>query len=112
MATTSMNIRINNDIKKQAEDLFAEFGINMTTAVNMFLRQAIREQSIPFGLTLKPSQAKKHIETLNKQNLDDDKKLRTKYIKQLNNAIAQSMDEELIHIPRSKKMREPVIFID
>ena len=53
MATTSMNIRTDSAIKKQAEDLFADLGLNMTTAVNMFLRQAIREQSIPFGITKK-----------------------------------------------------------
>lgn len=52
MPNVSMNIRIDKDIKKQAQKLFSEFGLDMTTAINMFLRQAIREQKIPFELKL------------------------------------------------------------
>lgn len=52
MANTSMNIRMDTEIKKQAQQLFAEFGLDMTTAVNMFLRQSIREHAIPFKLQL------------------------------------------------------------
>jgi DNA-damage-inducible protein J len=47
-----MNIRMDDDIKRQAQHLFAEFGLDMTTAINMFLRQAIRERRIPFELKL------------------------------------------------------------
>lgn len=52
MATTNLNIRIDKDIKDQAEEIFNELGLNMTTAVNMFLRTAIREHGIPFELKL------------------------------------------------------------
>ena len=52
MTKTSMNIRMDEDIKRQAQHLFAEFGLDMTTAINMFLRQAIRERRIPFELKL------------------------------------------------------------
>ena len=50
MASTSMNIRMDSEVKKQAEDLFSKLGINMTTAINIFLRQSIREHGIPFEL--------------------------------------------------------------
>ena len=50
MTTSSMNIRMDSDVKKQAEDLFSKLGINMTTAINIFLRQSIREHGIPFEL--------------------------------------------------------------
>lgn len=53
MANTSMNIRMDSQVKKEAEKIFAEFGLNMTTAINMFLRQTIRENGIPFELKLK-----------------------------------------------------------
>ena len=43
MATTNLNIRTDKAIKDQAEEIFNELGLNMTTAVNMFLRTAIRE---------------------------------------------------------------------
>jgi len=52
MAKTSMNIRMDNEIKQQAKKLFAEFGLDMTTAVNLFLRQSIRENRIPFEIRL------------------------------------------------------------
>jgi len=52
--TSNMNIRMDNEVKAQAQALFAQFGLDMTTAINMFLRQAIRARGIPFGLYLEP----------------------------------------------------------
>ena len=52
MATTNLNIRTDKDIKEQAERIFSELGLNMTTAINMFLRTTIRENGIPFALKL------------------------------------------------------------
>ena len=51
MAQTSINIRIDEDVKKQAERLFADMGLNMTTAVNIFVRQSLRQGCIPFVIT-------------------------------------------------------------
>lgn len=52
MAKTNLNIRTEKDIKDQAEKIFNELGLNMTTAINIFLRTAIREHGIPFELKL------------------------------------------------------------
>lgn len=52
MSTTNLNIRTDKEIKNQAEQIFNELGLNMTTAVNMFLRTTIREHGIPFSLKL------------------------------------------------------------
>lgn len=52
MATTNLNIRTDKVVKEQAEEIFNELGLNMTTAVNMFLRTTIREHGIPFELKL------------------------------------------------------------
>ncbi|MCL2343559.1 MAG: type II toxin-antitoxin system RelB/DinJ family antitoxin [Firmicutes bacterium] len=52
MAASNMNIRMDSEIKAQAQAIFAQFGLDMTTAINMFLRQAIRERGIPFDLRL------------------------------------------------------------
>ena len=46
MATTNMNIRTDVEVKAAAEQLFSELGLNLTTAVNIFLRQAIRTGAI------------------------------------------------------------------
>lgn len=52
MTTTNLNIRTDKMIKEQAEEIFNELGLNMTTAINMFLRTTIREHGIPFELKL------------------------------------------------------------
>lgn len=52
MAATNLNIRTDKEIKDQAEKIFSELGLNMTTAVNIFLRTTIREHGIPFALKL------------------------------------------------------------
>ncbi|MDR2546366.1 MAG: type II toxin-antitoxin system RelB/DinJ family antitoxin [Lachnospiraceae bacterium] len=54
MSNTSMNIRMDSNVKKQAQELFSQFGLDMTTAVNMFLRQSIRQRGIPFAIQLDP----------------------------------------------------------
>ena len=52
MATTNLNIRTDKEIKEAAEKIYSSLGLNMTTAINMFLRASIRENGIPFGLKL------------------------------------------------------------
>lgn len=49
--TTNINIRIDKDIKEQADVLFSELGMNMTTAFNIFIRQSLRQGGIPFEIT-------------------------------------------------------------
>lgn len=51
--TINVNIRIDEDLKKQSEVILAEMGLNMTTAVNIFLRQVLRTGGIPFEITTK-----------------------------------------------------------
>ncbi|MDO5732567.1 MAG: type II toxin-antitoxin system RelB/DinJ family antitoxin [Eubacteriales bacterium] len=52
MPTTNISIRMDADIKKEAEQLFSEMGMNISTAFNIFVRQAIRERAIPFQIHL------------------------------------------------------------
>lgn len=53
MATTvSFSVRIDRDIKKQCEDLYNELGMNLTTAINIFLRQSLRVGGIPFDVRI------------------------------------------------------------
>lgn len=50
MATVNMSIRMDTELKKQAEIMLADMGLNMTTAMNMFLRQVVRQGRIPFDI--------------------------------------------------------------
>ena len=49
---TNINIRTDVDVKNKAEHIFEELGLNMSTAINIFLRQAIRKGGLPFDVIL------------------------------------------------------------
>jgi len=50
--TTDLKIRIDKDLKDQAEVFFNELGLNMSSAFNIFVRQSLRQGKIPFELSL------------------------------------------------------------
>lgn len=45
-----LNIRIDEKLKDEANELFNDIGIDMSTAIKIFLRQSVREQRVPFIL--------------------------------------------------------------
>ena len=58
MAQTNLTIRIDEDIKREAENLFNELGMSMSGAINVFFRQAVREKAIPFPIRAKTAEEK------------------------------------------------------
>ena len=50
MATTNLNVRVDENIKKNAEELLEDLGMNLSTAINVFLRQLIRANGFPFEI--------------------------------------------------------------
>ncbi len=55
--TTNLNIRVDEELKIKAEAIFNELGLNMSTAMNMFLRYSVRYGGIPFELRIeKPNE--------------------------------------------------------
>lgn len=53
-STTNISIRMDSDLKAQADALFGELGMNLSTAFNIFVRQSLREGRIPFDISLNP----------------------------------------------------------
>ena len=51
-STTNISIRMDSDLKAQADALFNELGMNISTAFNIFVRQSLREGRIPFEISL------------------------------------------------------------
>ena len=51
---SSITIGMDSELKKEAEAFFADLGMNFTTAVNVFVRQALRQQEIPFIIRRNP----------------------------------------------------------
>ena len=52
MSTTTMTVRMDKEVKTQAQQIFGELGMDMTTAINVFLRQAIRHNGFPFDVRI------------------------------------------------------------
>lgn len=48
----NMSFRVDKDLKEQADELFRNLGMNTSVALNMFLTQSVREQKIPFAVTM------------------------------------------------------------
>ncbi len=56
--TINMSFRVDKSLKKQADELFKKLGMNTSVALNMFLTQSVREQSIPFVPSLEVPNAR------------------------------------------------------
>ena len=54
MATTNVSIRMDKDLKHQAEMLFDEMGMNITTAFTIFTKAVVRQGKIPFEISVDP----------------------------------------------------------
>ena len=52
--TTNLSIRIDRDLKAEADQMFSALGMNLTTAITVFVRQAVRQKKIPFEIALYP----------------------------------------------------------
>ena len=52
--TTNLNIRIDRDLKERAEAVFADMGMNMTTAINLFVRQSLLKDTAPSEIYADP----------------------------------------------------------
>ena len=50
--TSNISIRMDAELKSRADALFADLGMNISTAFNIFVRQSLRERRIPFEITL------------------------------------------------------------
>lgn len=75
---TYINVRVDEKIKEQAEKIYEELGITMSAAINVFLKQTIRENGLPFELKLN------HNKPLSFASLDEN---------QFNSIISSGFDE-------------------
>lgn len=54
-ADASVTIRMNRMVKQQAKKLFSDLGIDMSSAINMFIKQALSKNGLPFEVSKKPN---------------------------------------------------------
>lgn len=78
MANINITIRIDKELKKEADNLFHELGMSFTTAVTIFAKQAVREQRIPFDIRLHQDRVvaatSMEVEKISNKYLDENKK--------------------------------------
>jgi len=79
MSKSTLNLRIDTQLKKQAEEVFENLGISMSAGVVLYLKSVVREQGIPFDVRLKKSlknpikkEGSKRPKTIENEVLDDD----------------------------------------
>jgi DNA-damage-inducible protein J len=71
MPQTSINIRTDENLKKQFDSLCEELGLNITTAFNIFMKDSVRNRRIPVDLSLKASVPKpRGLDDLTKAEFD------------------------------------------
>ena len=61
-----INIRVNDEVKKEAESIFKSLGLNMSVAMNLFLKKCINENGIPFDLKIPNKETIEAMEETNK----------------------------------------------
>ena len=70
-----INIRVNDEVKKEAETIFKALGLNMSVAMNLFLKKCINENGIPFDLKVPNKETNKilngDIERKSYKNVDE-----------------------------------------
>lgn len=70
MATTTITIRMDENLKKQAEILFEDMGLNMTTAFTMFTKAVVHQNKIPFEISADPFYSESNMKVL-KQRIEN-----------------------------------------
>ena len=83
MAQTLVNFRIDENTKKEMEEVCEELGITMTTALNIFIKKMTREKRIPFDVSIDPFYSESNIKAIKES------------IKQLKNGkvVVKTIDE-------------------
>ncbi|MCM1136656.1 MAG: type II toxin-antitoxin system RelB/DinJ family antitoxin [Clostridium sp.] len=87
MANVNVTIRMDEDVKRQADDLFSDLGMSLSGAITIFMKQAIRQQAIPFKIARDvPNQ-----ETL--EAIEEVKRLKNDPMKKVYNSFDEILEE-------------------
>lgn len=66
MSQTTLNVRIDKDLKKQFEIFCNETGLTISTAINIFIKTVVRENEIPFKIKVDPFYSEENMTHLRK----------------------------------------------
>jgi DNA-damage-inducible protein J len=74
ITTTNFTVRMNREVKHEADRLFSELGMSLSTAFNVFIRQALRVQGMPFEISRKIPNAETRVAMREAEQLAHDAK--------------------------------------
>lgn len=74
--TTNFSVRMDTDLKRQCESIYSELGINLTTAINVFLRQSLRAGGFPFDVRLEQPNKETLLAMLESEQLLNDNNIK------------------------------------
>lgn len=86
MAQTTINVRIDENLKKQFETFCNETGLNISTAINIFIKTVVREHQIPFKIALDPFYSEENIKYLEK------------VADEINNGTAKLIEHDIVEV--------------
>lgn len=66
---TTINVRVDEELKKEVDSLYKELGLTMSMAINLFLKRCLLEKGIPFDLKLPSPETKKVMEEVEKKRI-------------------------------------------
>ena len=64
MSTANLSIRVDAELKKEVENCLEDMGLNMSTAINIYLKQIVKQRAIPFRVTATPKVNHETIEAI------------------------------------------------
>ena len=64
MSTANLSIRVDAELKKDVESCLEDMGMNMSTAINIYLKQIVKQRAIPFRVTASPEVNRETIEAI------------------------------------------------
>lgn len=86
ISMTQVNFRIDDDVKKRAEQTLAEMGLSMSAAINIFLIKVAREKRIPFEISADPFYSEENMKQL------------SKIVTEINSGRAKLVEHDLIEV--------------
>jgi DNA-damage-inducible protein J len=81
-----ISLRVDDDVKRSAEKTLDEIGLSMSTAINIFLKTVVREQRIPFELSVDPFYSRENMAELERR------------VAELNSGKSTLKEHELIEV--------------
>ena len=64
MSTANLSVRIDSKLKKEVENCLDELGMNMSTAIIVYLKQIVKQRAIPFRITAQPHVNRETVEAI------------------------------------------------